>query len=99
MPQSTIHDQDQGREKWTEGLKDEWEKNWYIIIELLTVSAYEWRPLVAVVKDTVNVGDSENGRMHSTAICIRTSSPPNNDKGGQEWGLRMNVIKSELQET
>ena len=27
MPQSTIHDQDQGREKWTEGLKDEWEKN------------------------------------------------------------------------
>jgi hypothetical protein len=34
---------------------------------------------VAVVKETVNVGDSENGRMHSTAICISTSSPPNDD--------------------
>ena len=31
------------------------------------------------MKETVNVGDSENGRMHSTAICISTSSPPNDD--------------------
>lgn len=47
-----------------------------------TVRAYECLPCVAVVKLTVKGTDSQKGRRHSTAICIRTSSPPKGEREG-----------------
>jgi hypothetical protein len=47
------------------------------------------------VKETVNVGDSENGRMHSTAICISTSSPPNDDDDDMMMMMLIMIIRIE----